>query len=93
MLRGRTFNKGHSAMTRNSDVFGEVLSANEQYAGNFGDKRNLELVPARHNSTEKSGQTQGTAVALSPDTFSTGTRLMTTKKSLSKTYGESEHIR
>lgn len=34
-------------MTKRSAVFGEVVSANEQYAGDFGDKGKLALPPAR----------------------------------------------
>jgi carbonic anhydrase len=34
-------------MTKRSAVFDEVVSANEQYAGNFGNKGNLALPPAR----------------------------------------------
>src|SRR6201990_2075022 len=35
-------------MTKRSAVFQEVVSANEKYAGDFGNKRKLALPPARH---------------------------------------------
>ena len=35
-------------MTTRSTVFKEVVSANEKYAGDFGDKNKLALPPARH---------------------------------------------